>query len=266
MTPSREPRPDARPLSGAVALVTGAARRVGRAVAERLAAAGAAVAVHAHAHGHEAAQVAQGIVERGGRALALTADLTDDAAARGLVDETERRLGPLTLLVNSAARFAATPLASLRVEDLDALWALNTRAPFVLTLEAGRRMAARAAAPSATERSPGPGPCVVQVACTSGLSPWGGYVPYSASKAALVSLTRGFARALAPHVRVNAVAPGPVLAPDGLAEPEAARIAGTTLLGRWGEPADVAEAVLFLATSPWLTGVVLPVDGGRSAR
>ena len=90
--------------------------------------------------------------------------------------------------------------------------------------------------------------------------------PLSHSGAELVSLTRVFARAQAPQVRVSAVAPGPVLPPEGLASAEAERIAATTLLGRWGAPADVAEAVLFLATAPWLTGVVLPVDGGRSAR
>lgn len=244
----------ARPLAGQVALVTGAAQRVGRAIAKRLADAGAAVAVHGHAHPREAEQVARGIVERGARAAAFAADLNDAAAARGLIAQVEARLGPLALLVNNAARFRHTPLESLSVEDFDALLALNARAPFVLTLEAGRRMRARGAG------------CVVNVACTSALSPWGGYVPYSASKAALLSLTKGFARALAPQVRVNAVAPGPVLPPEGLAPADAERIAATTLLGRWGAPADVAEAVLFLATAPWLTGVVLPVDGGRSAR
>jgi pteridine reductase len=107
---------------------------------------------------------------------------------------------------------------------------------------------------------------IVNVACVSGLRAWGGAIPYSASKAAVISLTQGFARALAPQVRVNAVAPGPVLAPDDMPSAQREAIAATTLLGRWGTPADVAEAVLLLATHPGMTGVVLPVDGGRSVR
>jgi pteridine reductase len=120
----------------------------------------------------------------------------------------------------------------------------------------------RAAAPWLSARKG----AIVNLACTSGLSAWKGYVAYSASKAAVISLTQGFAKALAPDVRVNAVAPGPVLPPDDLAPEQRDAVAATTLLGRWGAPGDVVEAVLFLVTAPWLTGVVLPVDGGRSVR
>jgi pteridine reductase len=131
--------------------------------------------------------------------------------------------------------------------------ALNARPVLVLS---------RAAAPRLRERAG----AIVNVACTSGLSAWKGYLAYSASKAAVISLTQGFAKALAPEVRVNAVAPGPVLPPDDLEPARRETVAATTLLGRWGAPSDVAEAVVFLAAAPWLTGVVLPVDGGRSVR
>ncbi len=236
-----------------MALVTGGAARVGRAVVERLAEAGAAVVVHAHRSAREARALVARLGSRGHAAHALAADLTDVEACARLVAEAEAWQGRLDLLVNNAARFERAPVDALDPGAFDRLMALNARPVYALCLEAGRRMRAR-------------GGAVVNVACTSGLTAWGGAIPYAASKAAVLSLTQGFARALAPRVRVNAVAPGPVLAPEGLPEPERARIAATTLLGRWGTPADVAEAVLLLSTSPWLTGVVLPVDGGRSAR
>jgi NAD(P)-dependent dehydrogenase (short-subunit alcohol dehydrogenase family) len=129
---------------------------------------------------------------------------------------------------------------------------VNARAVYAVSLVAGRLMKSRGAG------------AIVNVACSSGIRPWKGFVPYSASKAAAISLTKGFARALAPEVRVNAVAPGPVLRPEGSSPADEERAARATLLGRWGEPADVASAVLFLATTPYLTGVVLAVDGGRS--
>lgn len=246
--------PAARPLAGRAALVTGASRRVGLAIAARLAEAGAAVALHAHRDLDGARRAALGIVARGGRAVALGADLTDADACTRLVAEAEAALGALDVLVHGAARFERTPWERLTAEDFDRAMALNARPAVTLGVEAGRRMRAR-----------GQG-VIVNIACTSGQRPWKNHLAYSASKAALLSLTQGLALALAPEVRVNAVAPGPVLPPDGLTAAEAARIAATTLLGRWGTPEDVAEAVLFLAVSPWLTGVILPVDGGRTAR
>lgn len=244
---------DDRPLSGRAALVTGASRRVGRAIAEALAAAGATLALHAHRSVDDAHALALRLRAAGARVHVLVADLTDAGACARLVADAQAALGGLDLLVNNAARLEATPLASLDVEAFDRLMAVNARPVFTLSLEAGRRMQER-------------GGAIVNVACTSALTAWGGFIPYSVSKAAVVSLTQGFARALAPRVRVNAVAPGPVLPPPGLSAQEAQRIADTTLLKRWGDPTDVAAAVLFLATAPWLTGVVLPVDGGRTAR
>lgn len=244
--------PTARPLEGKTALVTGASRRLGRAIAERLHAAGARLALHAHRDRAGLEATARLLSAPAAPVLTFTADLRDASAAENLVAQAWEGLGGLDLLVNNVGILEHTPLAALDAEAFDRAMAVNARPVYLLSLAAGRRMKAR-----------GQG-AIVNVACTSGLKAWGGYVPYSASKAAVVSLTQGFAKALAPEVRVNAVAPGPVLAPERLDEAQRRAIAATTLLGRWGEPADVAEAVLLLASQPWLTGVVLPVDGGRT--
>lgn len=246
--------PTPGPLQGRAALVTGASRRLGRAIAECLATAGASVALHAHSDRPGAESLAHALRVQGHRALAFTADLRQEHEAARLVEEAWAAFDGLDLVVNNVGIFERTPLEDLDVAAFDRLVTLNARTVYLLSTLTGRRMKAR-----------GRG-AIVNVACASGLRAWGGAIPYSASKAAVISLTQGFARALAPEVRVNAVAPGPVLEPDGLPPAERARIAATTLLGRWGTPADVAEAVLLLATQPWLTGVVLPVDGGRSAR
>lgn len=246
--------PTPGPLQGHAALVTGASRRLGRAIAERLAAAGANVALHAHSDRSGAESLAGALRAQGHRALALTADLREEHEAARLVEEAWTAFDGLDLVVNNVGLFERTPLADLDVASFDRLVTLNARTVYLISTLAGRRMKAR-----------GRG-AIVNLACVSGLRAWGGAIAYSASKAAVLSLTQGFARALAPEVRVNAVAPGPVLEPDAMPTSERERIAATTLLARWGTPQDVAEAVLLLATQPWLTGVVLPVDGGRSAR
>jgi pteridine reductase len=234
--------------------VTGAARRLGREIAARLAAAGARVMLHARRDGSALRAAAAAIRADGGQAEVGWADLADEGEVARLVTRADRDTGGLRLVVNNAGAYEHSPLETLDCAAFDRLMSANARTAFLVTLHAGRRMAGAG------------GGSIVNLACPSGLKAWGGHVPYSASKAAVVSLTQGFARALAPRVRVNAVAPGPVLIPEGWDAAGVERVARTTLLGRWGGPADVCEAVLFLATQPWLTGVVLPVDGGRSAR
>ncbi len=235
------------------ALVTGAARRIGREIAIALARAGARVAVHYRHDAEGAAETARACeAEHGRAALTFAADLATADACLRLVDEVETRLGPLDLLVSNAAIFERTPLGTLDADDFDRHLAVNARSVFVLSLEAGRRMKAR-----------GRG-AIVNLTDVAAERAWPGYVAYAASKAAVTSLTRGFAKALAPEVRVNAVAPGPILPAAGATEAEQARAVESTLLRRWGAPADVADAVLFLARTPYVTGVVLAVDGGRS--
>lgn len=244
---------EGRALAGRRALVTGAARRLGRATAERLASAGADVAVHYRSDETGARETVALLRRAGVRAESLRADLADPDACRRLVEEAEAFLGGLDLLVNNAATYARTPLATMDASDFDRHMAVNARPVYLLCLHAGRRMKAR-----------GEG-AIVNLADVAGLEPWPNHIPYSASKAVVVSLTRGFAKALAPEVRVNAVAPGPILPADGHPPESGEAAVRATLLGRWGRPEDVADAVLFLAASPYVTGVVLPVDGGRHA-
>jgi pteridine reductase len=240
------------PLAGRLALVTGASRRLGRAIAEGLADAGADVALHCRNDRAGAEEAAAAIRARGRRAWVFAADLADAEAAAALAEEVEAAAGPLYLLVNNAATFRKTPLETLRPEDFDEFMGANARSVYVLSLVLGRRMKAR-----------GEG-VIVNLADVAGLRPWPSFVPYSASKAAVVSLTLGMARLLAPEVRVNAIAPGPMLPPAGEPPEQGEQAVRATLLGRWGNPRDVAEAAVYLATAPYVTGVILPVDGGRS--
>ncbi len=241
------------PLAGKVALVTGAGKRIGRAIAIALARAGADVVVHANRSRGGAEEVARRVRALGRRAAVVTADLADRKACAGLVAEAVAALGRVDVLVNNAAIFGATPPMRPDAGEFDRFMAVNARAVYVLTGEAGRRMAR------------GGGGVVVNVACASASRPWPGYLPYSASKAAVVALTKGFAKALAPKVRVNAVAPGPILPAKGASAARNRAAIEATLLRRWGRAEDVAAAVVHLATSPFTTGAVLPVDGGRDS-
>lgn len=243
------PRGAGQALAGEKALVTGASRRLGRRIAERLADAGAEVALHYRTDRAGAEETAEAI---GASSPVLRADLSDPDEAARLVEEADQALGGLTLLVNNAATFRRTPLESMDASDFDTFMSVNARSVYVLSLVAGRLFKAR-----------GRG-AIVNLADVAGLVPWPGFIPYSASKAAVISLTKGFAKALAPEVRVNAVAPGPVLPPAGEPSEQGEQAVAKTLLKRWGSPDDVAAAVIFLATAPYVTGQVLPVDGGRS--
>ena len=231
--------------------MTGASRRIGRAVALALAEHGAAVAIHARGSLADAKTLAKQVEKSGGRAAILVADLADPAACLGLVPACVRALGRLDVLVNNAAMFEATDPKRADLEAFDRLMAVNARAVYALTATAGRWMSKHG------------GGAVVNIACTSALVSWPGFLPYAASKAAVVSLTRGFAKALAPRVRVNAVAPGPILPAPGSSAARNRSAVAATLLKRWGTPDDIAAAVLYLASAPYVTGAVLPVDGGR---
>jgi len=244
--------PKALPLARRVALVTGGARRLGRATVLELAALGADVAIHARTSGREARALAALVRKKGRRAVVLEADLADPVACAGLVPAVVAALGRIDVLVTNAALFEPTDPASADVASWDRLMDVNARATYVLTAEAGRRM-----------REAGGG-CVVHLACASAASPWPSFLPYSASKAAVVALTKGFAKALAPTVRVNAVAPGPILPAEGSTPARDRAAIDATVLGRWGRPADVVAAIRYLVVdAPFVTGAVIPVDGGR---
>lgn len=246
MTGPRDPRA----LAGKVALVTGAGRRVGRAIAIALGAAGARVAVHFHGSSDGACETVDAIERGGGQASPVQANLAERGAPAMLVAEIGRTFGRLDVLVNSAASMQRTPLESVTPDQWDAIFALNLRAPFFLSLAAARAMGAA-------------GGAVVNISDHMGFEPWPAFVPHGISKAGVESMTHALAAALAPRVRVNAVAPGAVLAPDGWPVAERARYEASTPLGRMGTPEDVARAVLYLATADYVTGQTVFVDGGR---
>ena len=240
-------------LAGKAALVTGAGRRVGRALAVGLAAAGCDVAVHYSSSSKGAQETARAIEQLGRKAALLGADLRDATAARGLADQAARALGHLDVLVNAAAVMVKQAILDVTPESWDATLALNLRAYFFVAQGAVAHL------------KPVRGK-IVNIADVGGLEPWPSYVPHSVSKAGVVMLTKGLAKALAPDITVNAVAPGPVLLPDDWDEATRRRFAETTPLGL-GSPDHVVNAVRYLLEGgDYVTGTVLVVDGGRMLR
>lgn len=235
---------------GKFALVTGAAHRVGRALALGLARAGADVAVHYHGSESEARATTDAIKALGRHAVALRADLADGDACGALVAAAAQRLGGLDILVNSASLFESAPFEEITAEAWDRVQAVNVRAPFLLT---------RAAAPLLRER----GGVVVNIADLAGVQAWRSFAHHGVSKAGLIHLTRVSAHALAPAVRVNCIVPGTVLPPEDYTEEQVERSAARAALRRIGSPEDVVEALLFLVQSDFATGSVVTVDGGR---
>lgn len=240
-------------LHGRVALVTGGARRVGRAIALALADRGADIVVHYNSGAAEAAATAGEIRGHGVRASLVQADLSEIAGSQDLPTRAHEAFGRLDIVVNSAAMMLRTPLGEVTPAQWDAMFALNLRAPFFV---------AQAAAPFLQEH----GGVIVNIADLAAYETWPAYVPHAITKAGVVQLTRGLARALAPGIRVNAVAPGAVLLPDEWTQDAATRLESTTPLGRLGSAADVAQAVVYLCEASYVTGEVIIVDGGRHIR
>ena len=244
---------DVNALDGRVALVTGAGRRVGRAIAIALGAQGMRVVAHYNDSADGAGETARLVAAAGGSAVLARADLRDVGSCEHLIDDVVSGQGELHTLVNSAAIMLRTPVGSVTQADWDTMYAINVRAPFFL---------AQRAAP-ALKLSGGN---VVNIADLAAFETWTGYVPHGMTKAAVVQMTRALAHALAPEVRVNAVAPGVVLLPEEFDEAQALHLRRTTPLQRIGTPEDVAEAVVYLATASFVTGEVIRVDGGRHVR
>jgi pteridine reductase len=240
-------------LRGRVALVTGAGRRLGRALALALGARGMHVAVHYNASADGAEETAALIRDAGGQARTLGADLTDARACEQLVDAAAVAFGALDVVVNSAAVMMRTPVGEVTPEDWDAMFALNLRAPFFIAQRAAPHLAKARGA-------------IVNIADLAALETWPAYVPHGISKAGVVQMTRALARALAPDVRVNAIAPGAVLLPDDWDEAAGERLARTTPLARLGAADDVVQAALYLLAADYVTGETIVVDGGRHVR
>ena len=237
-------------LHGATALITGGAHRLGRAIGLRLAEAGANVAFTYLSSAAAAAQTRRDLEQRGVRALALRADAADERQMAAALARVRRAFGVPDLWVANAGVFRRTPLADATPADWDDMLRLN----FATFLVPARRLA-----PLMRRR----GGAIVALGDVAALQPWADYVPYCVAKRAVVPLAPRLATELAPAVRVNVIAPGPVLFPPDFPAAAKRRELARTLLRREGSAADIAEAALYLARADYVTGVVLPVDGGR---
>jgi pteridine reductase len=229
--------------------VTGGARRVGAAITRALAARGYRVAVH---YRSDAAVASALVAEVGGGARTYPADLAQPGAPAALVAQVARDMGPLDVVVNSASNFFKVPVREVTEALWDEVFAVNLRAPFFI---------AQAAATVMRD-----GGSIVNMADLAAFETWPDYVPHGISKAGIVQMTRALAREFAPRIRVNAIAPGLVLAPEDMSDAEATRYAASTPLRRNGTPADVVRALEYLIDAPFVSGDVLVVDGGRQIR
>ncbi len=240
-------------LRGRRALVTGAGVRLGRVVAHALLRRGVRVAIHYNRSEHGARQTAMEGEAMGGTIALLQADLRDAAAAEGLGARAAEALGGLDILVNSAAVMERRPLAEITPDDWDRTMDLNLRGAFFVAKGAAAAMGDQ-------------GGAIVNIADLAAFERWTGYPAHVISKAGVVTMTEVLAKALAPRVRVNAVAPGAILLPEDFDGAAAGHLTASTPLGRLGHPTDVVAAVLFLLEQEYVTGETLVVDGGRRIR
>jgi NAD(P)-dependent dehydrogenase (short-subunit alcohol dehydrogenase family) len=237
-------------LKGQRALVTGGAIRIGKAIALELASRGCAILLHYGRSKSEALKTAAAVRAHGVPCTLLQADLASAAATLKL-GKAALKAG-CTILVNNASVFPRVPLDKAQPKDFDEPYAVNLRAPALLTQVLGTAWLKR--------RTPSR---IINVADVGGRLAWPGYLPYSLSKAGLLQLTRASAVALAPHVLVNSVSPGPILMPDKHTPAQKKASLKRSLLKKLGGPAEVARAVAFIAASDFMTGSDLKVDGGR---
>jgi len=239
-----------RPLSGKAVLITGGAKRLGRAIALGLAEAGADVAITFRNSAREAQHTVIDVGSFGGRAVALRCDITDEKSVKSAIKETARELGGIDILVNNAANYETAEFSKLTLKQWDAIFASNTRGPFLVSREALKHLRARKGK-------------IVNLGSLGGLRPWADHAHYCSSKAAVHMLTKVMAKALAPEIAVNCVAPGMIDLGEEAAAAFMKKMAGQTPMRRNGKGEEIAAAVLFFATAPhFITGQILAVDGG----
>jgi pteridine reductase len=238
-------------LKGKVALVTGAGRRIGRAIALELAAHGATVAVHYRASQAEAEAVVAEIAAHAGKAQTFGTNLEHVAEIEQMVSEILGSFGRIDILVNSASVFAPTPLAEITEREWDANLDTNLKAVFFLSKFAGAAM-----------RRQGAGK-IINLGDWAGIRPYKDYLPYSVSKSGLIGLTKALAKELAPQVQVNCIALGMVMPPENYTKEEVERLVSRTPTKKIGTPEDVARAVVFFCETDFATGSVLTLEGGR---
>ncbi|MGP0097346.1 MAG: SDR family NAD(P)-dependent oxidoreductase [Terriglobales bacterium] len=237
-------------LSGKIILVTGAAKRLGRAIALAAAENGADVAITYRESGREARAVIGELAALGVRGFAVHCDVTDETNVREMVKEVAREMGGIDVLVNNAATYETVEFEQLTVEQWDAMFATNARGPFLVSREALSYLRRRKGR-------------IIHMGSLGGLRPWATHAHYCSSKAAVHMLTKVMAKSLAPEVAVNAVAPGMIDLAEKSASAFMKKMAKQTPMRRNGTEADVTAAVMFFAKAPhFITGQVLVVDGG----
>jgi len=238
-------------IEGKVALVTGAAKRLGRSIALALAERGAELVIHYRDSEREAQELLALLKRAGGKPVAVRGDVSVAADVDRIVETAMQAFGRIEILVNNAAIFYRTPFEKVTEEDWDRFLDVNLKGPFLLCRRIGGIMLRQ-----------GRGK-IISLADLAGLKVWAEYIPYSVSKAGLIALTQGLAKALAPAVQVNAVAPGAVLLPEGTTPEERERAIRRIPLDRLGTPEDIARAVVYLIRNDFITGEVLRLDGGQ---
>jgi pteridine reductase len=234
-------------------LVTGGAVRVGAAIVRELAERGYRVAIHANTSLDHAQALVAELGAAGREAAAFGADLRNEDATRAMIDRARRHFGQLDALVNCAAIWSATPLDTAAADDVRRFFEVNALSTFVCCQHAGMIMDEQES-----------GGAIVNIGDWAVARPYRDFSAYFVSKATIPTMTRMFAVELAPRVRVNAVLPGPVMMPEGRSEAEKRRAVEGTLVRRAGRPENVSSAVAFLLENDFVTGVCLPVDGGRT--
>jgi NAD(P)-dependent dehydrogenase (short-subunit alcohol dehydrogenase family) len=251
-----------QPLHDKTALITGGAKRLGRASALALALAGADVAITFRNSSREAQQTVADLSALGVRAFALRCDVTEEASVRSMMKDAGHELGHIDILVNNAANYETAEFEELTVKQWDAMFASNTRGPFLVSREAlpwMRRPRAKNKNPNAAKTESK----IINMGSLGGLRPWATHAHYCSSKAALHMLTKVMAKALAPEIAVNAVAPGMIDLGEKSAAAFMRRMAKQTPMQRNGRGDEIAAAVLFFAAAPqFITGQILAVDGG----
>ncbi len=240
-------------LKGKTALVTGAAKRVGREIALGLARHGANVIVHYNSSASDARSTVADIKALGVDAVAVKADQSNARQVKAAVSKALQHFRTIDVLVTSAAVFRKTPFDTLTEADWDFHIDANLKGPFLFALEVGRHMKRRGIAGK-----------IITFADWAAIRPYADYLPYCVSKAGIICLTKSLAKALGPKVQVNAIAPGPILLPPDFTEAEKRAVIDATVVKRIGSPKDIVNSVLFLIEgSDFITGHTLLVDGGR---
>jgi len=242
-------------LKDKVVLITGGAVRIGRAISLELAAAGCKISCH-YNHSQKAALLLKKEIEHNQAVIhLLRADLKDKDTPVRLVQRTIDIFSKVDILINNAAIFLKTPIGTVTPDNWDNLHNLNLKAAFFLTQEASRHMLKNKSGK------------IINIGDAGAENPFPGYIPYSITKAGVMAMTRGLAKALAPHVQVNCINPGPVMMPEGMSAEEKEFALQQTVLKREGSAQDVARTVRFLLEgSDYITGAMIPVDGGRHIR